>query len=296
MGFIGSHLAERLCKDNDVTIVDNQSTGKMDNIRDFNSHVNVIVDDINRTDLMDVFHDSDYVFHQAAIPSVSRSIKDPLSSNDANITGTLKVLLAARDCGVKKLIFASSSSVYGDSPILPKVETMPLNPQSPYAVTKAAGELYCKIFSHVYDLPTACLRYFNVFGPRQDAKSQYSAVIPKFAEAIMKGESPVIYGDGMQSRDFTFIDKVVDANILACKSHATGIFNIACGRSYTINQLVSMINEIIGTNIEPVYTDPRPGDVKDSLADISRARSFGYSGEGEFIDELRETVESFKKK
>ncbi len=243
--------------------------------------------------LQNVMKDIDYVFHQAALPSVPRSIKDPISSNEANITGTLNVLTAAKDSGIKKVICASSSSVYGDTPTLPKSENMPVNPLSPYAVTKATGEFYCRVFHDIYGLKTASLRYFNVFGPKQDPNSQYAAVIPKFIYAIMNNEPPVIFGDGEQSRDFSYVKHVVDANILACESDKTGIFNIACGRRITINQLVDMINEILGKDIEPVYKEPRPGDIKHSLADISRARTFGYEPESDFKEELRETIRWF---
>ncbi len=222
-----------------------------------------------------------------------RSIKDPISTNKSNITGTLKVLVAAHECEASKLVFASSSSVYGDTPTLPKVETMSINPKSPYAVTKATGELYCQNFTDIYNLPTVCLRYFNVFGPRQDRHSQYSAVIPKFITAIMHDESPVIYGDGEQSRDFTYVKKVVKANIQAAKSSKTGIFNIACNRRWTLNDLVELLNQVLGKKIEPIYTDPRPGDIKHSLADINKAKNFGYNPEGEFIDELKITAEFF---
>ena len=221
-------------------------------------------------------------------------IKDPLSSNEANVTGTLKVLIAAKEAGCKKVVSASSSSVYGDTPVLPKVETMDMNPKSPYAVTKATGEMYSKVFEEVYGLQTASLRYFNVFGPRQDPNSQYSAVIPKFIAKLIKGESPVIYGDGEQSRDFTFVKKVVQANILAAKSNKTGSFNVACGKRYTLNELVGMLNEILGTDIKPEYASERAGDIKHSLADIGRMESIGYSGKGEFIDELRATAEFFR--
>jgi len=203
------------------------------------------------------------------------------------------VLIAARDMNVSKVVCASSSSVYGDTPTLPKVETMPINPKSPYAVTKAAGELYCQTFTDVYNLPTVSLRYFNVFGPRQDPNSQYSAVIPKFISAIMKGESPIIYGDGTQSRDFTFVKNIVNANILAAESKEIGTFNVACGRRIILNDLLQIINEIIGKEIKPEYADPRPGDIKHSLADISKIESIGYQANNNFNDELMETIEFF---
>jgi UDP-glucose 4-epimerase len=204
------------------------------------------------------------------------------------------VLIAARDAGVQKVIYASSSSVYGDAAALPKQEDMHVNPISPYAVTKAASEFYCTVFRQIYGLPTVSLRYFNVFGPRQDPNSHYAAVIPKFITAILTNARPTIYGDGQQSRDFTYVNHVVEANLLACESDATGTFNIACGRSVTINELVALINEIAGTTIEPEYVAPRPGDVKHSLADIAKARSLGYSPSDSFKDELAETIRWFE--
>lgn len=296
MGFIGSHLTEKLLEDNEVTVIDNGITGRMENIKHLLDHKNLtlIKGSIVDLNLTEIFQGKDYVFHLAAIPSVPRSVKDPYSSNEANVTGTLNVLIAAKDAGIKKVIFSSSSSVYGDTPTLPKKEDMPVNPQSPYAITKATGEMYCRVFEELYGLPTVCLRYFNVFGPRQDPTSQYSAVIPKFITVIANDKSPLIYGDGEQSRDFTFIKNVVDANILSCESDKTGIFNIACGRRITVNQLVDYINEILGKEIKSVYADPRPGDIKHSLADISRAGGFGYNPKDEFKEELSKTVKWFK--
>jgi UDP-glucose 4-epimerase len=295
MGFIGSHLAEKLLEDNEVTIIDNESTGKIENIRHLLDHKNltVIKGSIVDLNLTEIFKDKDYVFHLAAIPSVPRSVKDPFSSNNSNVTGTLNVLIAAKDAGIKKVIFSSSSSVYGDTPTLPKREDMPINPMSPYAITKATGEMYCGVFQDLYGLPTVSLRYFNVFGPRQDPNSQYAAVIPKFITAILNDESPVIYGDGEQSRDFTFVKNVVDANILSCESKKTGIFNIACGRRITINQLADYINEILGKEIKSIHAEPRPGDIKHSLADISKAKEFGYNPIDDFKNELKTVAEWF---
>lgn len=292
MGFIGSHLTEKLLEENEVTVIDNESTGKLENIRHLLDHKNltVIKGSIVDLNLAEIFKEKDYVFHLAAIPSVPRSVKDPFNSNNSNVTGTLNVLIAARDAGIKKVIFSSSSSVYGDTPTLPKREDMPINPMSPYAITKATGEMYCKVFQELYGLPAVSLRYFNVFGPRQDPNSQYAAVIPKFITAILNDKSPIIYGDGEQSRDFTFVKNVVNANILSCKSDKTGVFNIACGRRITINQLVDYINEILGTEIKTVYTDPRHGDIKHSLADISGAKVFGYNPKGNFKNELDEVI------
>lgn len=296
-GFIGSHLAEELAKKNEVIIIDDLSTSRMENIKELiKSHnINFIRGSITDSNLLKkTFKDTDYVFHQAAIPSVPKSIEDPKRSNEANITGTLNVLIAARDRGVKKVVYASSSSVYGDTPTLPKTEDMPINPLSPYAITKATAEFYCKVFYELYGLQTISLRYFNVFGPRQNPNSQYAAVIPKFIKTMLKDKTPVIYGDGEQSRDFTFVKHVVDANILACESDKTGIFNIACGRRITINQLVDILNEILGKGIKPVYAEPRPGDIKHSLADISKAKSFGYEPKSNFKKELKETIRWFK--
>jgi UDP-glucose 4-epimerase len=295
-GFIGSHLAEELAKDNEVIILDNLSTGRMENIKDLVKKGNVKFVKGSMTDitlLQDIIKDVDYVFHQGAIPSVPRSIKDPSASNDANINGTLNVLMASKEAGVKKVVYASSSSVYGDTPEMPKREDMKPNPLSPYAVTKIAGEYYCKVFQEVYGLKTVSLRYFNVFGQRQDPTSEYAAVIPKFITSILDNKSPTIYGDGEQSRDFTFVKHVVEANILAAESDATGVFNIACGRRITINKLVDMINEILGKDVKPVYAASRAGDVKHSLADISRAKSFGYEPKSNFKDGLKETIRWF---
>ena len=295
LGFIGSHLAEKLSEDNDVAIIDNQSTGKLGNVSHLISdHLKVIEGDLRTLNLAAIFEDYEYLFHQAALPSVPRSVKDPLASHEANITGTLMVLIAAKDADIQKVVYASSSSVYGDTAELPKREDMPVNPLSPYAVTKMAGEFYCKVFHEIYGLPTISLRYFNVFGPRQDPLSQYAAVIPRFITAMLDDSSPIIYGDGQQSRDFTFVRHVVDANVLACESEETGTFNVACGRSISINELVALIGEITGTTIEAKHAAPRPGDVKHSLADISKAQLFGYAPKGNFKDELEATIRWFE--
>lgn len=294
MGFIGSHIVEELYPDNEVLIVDNEATGRHQNIENFDlDQIRVILGDITSIDLHEIFEGADYVLHQAALPSVPRSVRDPLRSNEANVTGTLRVLIAARDAKVKKVVCASSSSVYGDTPVLPKVETMPLNPKSPYATTKATGELYCQNFTDIYGLSTVSLRYFNVFGPRQDPNSQYAAVIPKFITAIMNGESPIIFGDGEQSRDFTYVRNVVQANILACESQMQGVYNVACGRRTTLNELVGMMGELLNRDVNPEYTEPRAGDVKHSLADVDKIREHGYKPYGKFIDELEITKDYF---
>lgn len=294
LGFIGSNLVESLVAENEVTIIDDQSTGKLKNVSGVQrDNLTIINGSITELNLVDIFTGQDYVFHQAAIPSVPRSINDPVSSNEANITGTLKVLVAAKDSGIKKVVNASSSSVYGDTPTLPKREDMPVKPLSPYAITKAASEFYCDVFRELYNLQTISLRYFNVFGPRQDPNSEYAAVIPKFIDSIWKNKPPVVYGDGEQSRDFSYVKHVVDANILACESDKTGIFNVACGRRITINELIDYINEILGKNIAAEYTEPRLGDIIHSFADITKAGSFGYYPKSDFREELIETVRWF---
>jgi UDP-glucose 4-epimerase len=294
LGFIGSNLVEKLIQHNEVTIIDDQSTGKIENIQEIDQdNLTLIKGSITDLNLTQIFKDHDYVLHQAALPSVPRSISDPKSSNEANITGTLNVLIAAKDSGIKKVVCASSSSVYGDTPTLPKSENMPVNPLSPYAITKMTAEFYCNVFQEIYGLQTVSLRYFNVFGPKQDPNSQYAAVIPNFISAIKNNKPPVIYGDGEQSRDFSYVKHVVDANMLACESDKTGVYNIACGRRITVNQLVEMINEIMGKNIEPVYSESRPGDIKHSLADISKAKAFGYEPKSDFMKELKETIKWF---
>lgn len=299
-GFIGSHLAEELSKRGyKVTILDNLFTGKRENVEPLlkEGKVEFIQGSITDSPLLyELFQDVSYVFHEAAIPSVPRSVENPQASHEANITGTLNVLLAAKDTGVKKVIYASSSSVYGDTPTLPKKEDMPPNPLSPYAVTKLSGEYYCRVFHRVYGLPTVCLRYFNVYGPRQDPASQYAAVIPRFINRVLENKPPIIFGDGEQTRDFTFVKDVVEANILAAESNAYGVYNIGRGERISINKLAEIIIQLVGNNIEPVYQEARSGDVKHSLADISRARTFGYSPKWSLEEGLRETVNFMRRK
>lgn len=296
LGFIGSHLVERLNEDNEVILVDNQSTGKIENIKDLNFFkIDTILGDITSINLEEIFEGCDYLFHLAAATSVPESVDNPLHCNNVNITGTLRVLEAAKNVGIKKAVFSSSSAVYGVVKTLPANEKHPINPSSPYAVSKAAGELYCNVFSEIYGLPTISLRYFNVFGPKQDPESQYAAVIPNFIEKMLKGERPVIYGDGEQTRDFISVKHVVDANILAAESIEMGTFNIGLGKSITINQLFRIIKETLGRDIEPVYEEERAGDIKHSVADVSKAKSFGFSPENDFESDLKETIEWFKK-
>lgn len=298
-GFIGSNIVRRLVTMGEkVRVLDDFSTGKRENLTGIRE-IEVVEGSLLDDDcLKRAVTGVKYILHQGAIPSVPRSIADPLRSNEVNITGTLKLLEAAKAVGVKRFVFAASSSAYGDTTVLPKVEDMPGDPLSPYAVGKYTGELYVKIFAGLYGLPTVSLRYFNIFGPNQDPASEYAAVIPKFIQLMLKGKAPTIYGDGEQSRDFTYIDNAVEANLLACSSDQVGqgeVINVACGERYTLNELVQMLNEILGSTIEPVYTGARSGDVRHSLADITRAKELlGYTVKVEFKEGLRRTVEWFK--
>ncbi len=299
-GFIGSNIVCRLLNQgHDVRVLDNFATGKRENILPLmkNPNLTMIEGDLRSFHIVrDAVKGMDFVLHQGALPSVPRSINDPITSNDVNILGTLNVLEAAKEFRVKRVVCASSSSIYGNSEILPKVETMPVNPMSPYALTKYAQERYCQIFYDLYGLETVSLRYFNVFGTNQDPTSQYSAVIPKFIKLIKNGKRPVIYGDGSQSRDFTFVENNVDANILACFAEkAPGeVINIACGERFTLIELVTMINNILGKEIEPYFEPERPGDVKHSLADIDKARRIlGYGVRMDFIEGLKRTIEFY---
>lgn len=297
-GFIGSNLARELAETGvHVRVLDNLSTGRSANIEDMRSAIDVVVGDVTDPETLDsAMREVDVVFHQAALPSVPRSVNDPLASHEANATGTLQVLLAARRAGVKRVVCASSSSVYGDTPELPKHESMIPNPLSPYAASKLIGEHYCRIFHRLYGLETVAFRYFNVFGPRQDPTSEYAAVIPKFIRMLSEGQAPRIHGDGLQSRDFTFVANVVDGNIRAATAPNVGgeVFNLACGERFTLLELVAELNTILGTAIEPILGEARPGDVKHSLADITRAREMlGFEPIVRFNEGLRATAEWF---
>jgi UDP-glucose 4-epimerase len=275
-GFIGSHIVDRLVQDGqEVRVLDNLSTGKLSNIQHNLGEIEFMQESLADLDAVKrAVEGVDYVLHQGAIPSVPRSVADPLASNEAGVNGTLNLLVAARDAGVKRVVYASSSSVYGDSPTLPKHEKMETKPLSPYAITKLAGEHYLRVFCEIYGLETVSLRYFNVFGPRQDPTNQYAAVIPKFITIMIRGDRPPIYGDGLQSRDFTYVSNNVNANLLACEAPGVGgeVFNIACGARYTLLDLVAAVNGILGTKIEPILEAERPGEVKHSQAEISKAR------------------------
>ncbi|MCK4821979.1 SDR family oxidoreductase, partial [bacterium] len=293
-GFIGSNLTQVLSRENQVTVIDDLSTGYLENIQNLiDSHrINFIKGSITDLNLLHkTFKDVDYVFHEAAIPSVPRSVKDPVRSNYINVNGTLNVLVAAKDNGVRKVVYASSSSAYGDAPTLPKKEDMKPCPLSPYAISKLAGEYYCQVFTEVYGLHTASLRYFNVYGPRQDPSSEYAAVVPKFIINISNDKSPVIYGDGEQTRDFTFVHDVINANILAAGSSTIGTFNIAGGKRISINDLAKSIMKITGKELELTYENSRPGDIEHSLADISKAKEkLNYEPKFDLRGGLEETV------
>ena len=280
-GFIGSHLVDRILHDgNEVRVLDNFATGHRENLLELGGDVELVEGDIQSYERVhNAVRGCELVFHLAALPSVPRSIQDPLTSTASNVTGTLNVLLAARDEGVRRVVFASSSSVYGPQREFPQREEVAARPISPYGVSKLAAEGYCRAFTRVYGLETVALRYFNVFGPRQDPLSQYAAVIPKFITAVLRGQRPVVYGDGEQSRDFTYIANTVDGTVLAgsAEGAAGEIFNVACGEATTLNQLLAHITELVGKPVEATYTDSQPGDLSRSLADISRAREIlGY--------------------
>lgn len=298
-GFIGSHLAGRLVEGGHaVRILDNFSTGRRSNLRALEGELEVIEGDMQSAErAYAATRGCELVFHQAALPSVPRSIQDPLTSNASNVTGLLNVLLAARDAGVRRVVYASSSSVYGANPALPKSEDMATKPISPYAVAKLAGEGYCRAFGEVYGLETVAIRYFNVFGPRQDPRSQYAAVVPNFASALLRGERPTIHGDGEQSRDFTYVENVVEGNMLAASApDAAGhVYNVACGERVTLNELFGELADLIGCDVEPKYVEPRAGDVRHSLADISAARrDLGYEPGVMLREGLARTVEHLR--
>src|SRR6185312_6291105 len=293
-GFIGSHLAEELLRrGHRVRIADNFVTGKRQNLMHLKG-AEVLEGDLADTAFAErATSGMDYVLHQAAIPSVPRSVEDPWASNRSNIDATLSVLIGARKAGVKRVVYAASSSAYGNTPTLPKREEMPPSPRSPYALQKLVGEQYCKLFTELYGLPTVCTRYFNVFGPRQDPGSPYSGVISLFTSALLAGRRPVIYGDGSQTRDFTYVANVVSGVLLACDApNVSGeMMNLATGGRISLNDLVRVLNEIIGCNVVPVYRAPRAGDVHDSQADITKARTMlGYEPIVSFEDGLAATV------
>jgi UDP-glucose 4-epimerase len=300
-GFIGSHIAEVLWKRGDeVVILDNFTTGKKENLRPLleSDTVSCIEGSVTNPDLVKrCAEGADGIFHLAAIASVQQSLLNPAASHEVNVTGTLNVLLAARECGVRKVVFASSAAVYGDGPQLPKQEEMAPSPISPYAATKLAGEHYCRAFSAAFHLPTVILRYFNVYGPRQDPNSEYAAVIPRFINRILNNQSPMIFGDGEQTRDFVYIGDVVQANMLSMENSVEGVFNIAYGEKISLNALVATLKDLTGTVPEPVYQPRKNGDILYSVADIQSARTvLGYTPEYPVKRGLQETLQWYRNK
>jgi nucleoside-diphosphate-sugar epimerase len=293
-GFIGSHLAEELVRRGaKVRVVDSLITGRRSNLAHLPG-VEFVEGDLADSEVaVRAVAGVDYVLHQAAIPSVPRSVQDPITSNRANVTASLNVLVAARDAGVKRLVYAGSSSAYGNTPTLPKHEDMPANPLSPYALQKLVGEQYCQMFAQLYGFEALTVRYFNVFGPRQDPGSPYSGVISLFSTALLEGRQPIIYGDGEQTRDFTFVSNVVDGVLRACEAPGAAgeVINVATGRRVSLNELLRVMNRIVGTNLQAVYKPARSGDVKDSQADISKAHAMlGYTPHIDLEEGLRRTL------
>ena len=297
-GFIGSHLARELANLGEVTVLDDLSSGQAGRIQDLLDHGRVKFvrgSILHRALLLDLCRGVDCIFHLAADVSVSRSMEHPLDVHEVNATGTLSVLASAREAGVKKVIFSSSAAVYGDSPVSPKLESTPPEPHSPYAASKLAGEYYCEVYRRSFGLPTASLRYFNVYGPAQDPRGQYAAVIPSFIMNVLRRRPPVIFGDGNQVRDFVSVQDVVRANILAMQRDAVGTFNIATGAGVSVRDLARVIGELGGMTREPVFEKPRPGDIRESVADISRAGDvMGYRPRVHLADGLRETMDWFR--
>ncbi len=299
-GFIGSHIVHALVERGDrVRVLDNLSTGRRENLAAVADDVELVEGDLaNSDDVARAVEGVDFILHQGALPSVPRSIADPHRTNASNVTGTVNLLWAAKETGVRRVVVASSSSVYGDTEVLPKVETMPTSPLSPYAVSKLATEAYAVAFHRSFGLETVALRYFNVFGPRQDPYSQYAAVVPKFLDIMKRGDTPVIFGDGEQSRDFTYVANVVKANLLAAEASGVvgEVMNFACGTRSTLNDLVAVLNDLLGTDITPEYAEPRLGDVKHSQADISKARRLlGYEPAVSFRQGVAKLVELAEK-
>ncbi len=296
IGFIGSHITDELINNNQITILDNFSTGKKENLKNpEHPNLKIIKDDLNTANLQQILENQDYVFHLAAAASVPQSVETPLNTHSNNVDGTIKLLVAAKDSNIKKIIFSSSSAIYGENPNMPLKETEQYMPTSPYAASKAIGEIYLKTFYETYGLKYTALRYFNVFGPKQDVNSQYAAVIPKFIHSIINKKQPIIYGDGEQTRDFIYVKDIVKANIKAAKSNYNGIINIAAGKAYTINELYQIISEVLKTDIKPEYLDPRPGDIKHSYASVENMDKINFKvDETKFKEQLKETVKWFK--
>ncbi|HOQ06063.1 MAG TPA: SDR family oxidoreductase [Anaerohalosphaeraceae bacterium] len=299
-GFIGSNICRRLVKEGAfVRVLDNLSTGKKSNLDDIIDSIEFIEGDMgDEATARRCMEGIDVVLHQGALPSVPRSVEDPAATHRHCVDATFTLLMAARDAKVRRFVYAASSSAYGDSPTLPKTESMLPNPLSPYAAAKLFGEYYCNVFSKIFGLETISLRYFNVFGPYQNPKSQYAAAIPAFVTSILNDRPPTIYGDGEQSRDFTYVENVVEANLLAARAPKTAgeVINIACGQRITLNEVIRLINRILGKDIHPIYAPPRAGDIKHSLADIQKAQKLiGYKPVVSFEEGLRRAIDWYKK-
>ena len=300
-GFIGSHIVDALVKrGHPVRVIDNFCAGKIENLKDILNKIDLIRGDIRdfRT-VRRAMRGIKYVLHHAALRSVPKSVDNPEEFNEVNVRGTLNLLLAARPARVNRFVFASSSSVYGATTRFPEKESFVPQPISPYAATKLMGEIYCQLFTQLYGVPTVSLRYFNVFGPRQSLENQYAVVVPKFITCLLENQPPPIHGDGKQSRDFTYIDNVVSANLLALKAPSSALgqfFNVAGGRAYTVLELVRQLNRLMGKNIKPVFTPPRPGDVRHTRADITRVRQYlGFRMKIDFVEGLKKTIVWFRK-
>ena len=298
-GFIGSNICNKLVSHGCfVRVIDNLLTGKKSNLAGIADKIEFIEADMGNADAARAaMKEIDVVLHEGALPSVPRSVDDPAATHRHCVDATFTLLMAARDAKIKRFVYAASSSAYGDTPILPKVETMPVNPLSPYAAAKLMCEYYCSVFYKVFGLETISLRYFNVFGPNQDPTSQYAAAIPAFVTSILKDTPPTIYGDGEQSRDFTYVDNVVEANLLAARAKQTkgDVINIACGEAITVNAIIDMINKIVGKNVKPTYVPSRKGDVKHSLADITQAKKLiGFKPVVSFKDGLKKAIEWYR--
>lgn len=296
LGFIGSHIVDELVDNNTIIVIDNLSSGKIENLA-YPNHENLtlIKGDLNDLDLNNILKGVDYVFHLAALASVPESVEKPLFSNSNNLDTTLKLLVACKDNDVKKIVFSSSAAIYGDNPNIPLKESEPYIPLSPYACQKASCELYIKTFTESYGLNGVALRYFNVFGPKQNIHSSYAAVIPNFINALLNDKQPVIYGDGNQTRDFIYVEDIVRANILACESNYNGVVNIASGNGLSVNELYNIICEVLDTDIKPKYLDARIGDIKHSIADVSNQKNIDFKVDSkQFKNQLKKTIQWFR--
>jgi len=296
LGFIGSHIVEELIENNQITITNDMSSGKMENLQCLNSeNLDLKIGNLNDLDLNEIFQDIDYIFHLAALASVPASVENPWLYHENNVNATVKLLIAAKDTNVKKIVFSSSSAIYGENPNIPLKESEIPNPTSPYAASKASCELYCQTFTENYGLATVSLRYFNVFGEKQDVNSQYAAVIPKFIDALMNKQQAIIYGDGQQTRDFIYVKDIVKGNIQSAKSNFNGILNLASGKSISVNQLYEIVKKTLNSDLEAIYKEERAGDIKHSLANVDNLYKIDFKVDSsQFENQLKTTVNWFK--